>query len=147
MKSTLLDDNLAAVACEVIETTAFAFAEVSTPEQAPLPDWGVVRAKITFLGPANGAIYLAASEDAALNLAGNLLGLDCQEVSEDQARQGVHELLNIIAGQWLTRTYGVQAVFHLGIPAASDESPAAESTCVHLIVDDYPLCLQLCVDD
>ena len=109
MNQLVESSALAEVACHVLETTAFAFSQVCAAGESSLPDVGVLRAEIRFAGDADGFIRLEAAYEAATNIAGNLLGVDCDDISETQAIEAMCELLNIIAGQWLTRAFGVTA--------------------------------------
>ena len=145
--SQLLEQNsLAHLACQIIETTAFAFAQVSDAADATMPEIGVLCACISFKGPVQGELRLAARFEAAATIAGNLLGLDSEDIEDEQAMQGIHELLNIIAGQWLTHQYGVQAVFQLGIPQACEATIDDDQETADLLVDDFPVRLQLCLN-
>lgn len=113
---------LTEVLSSVLEEAAFFMIE---PEPVP-PDYDgdVFSATIDFEAVRGGQLRLTASRNLARNLAANMLGIDPSEAEADeQGRNALGEILNVLGGAFVTRHFGTKVPFQLGLPSVVDEIP------------------------
>jgi CheY-specific phosphatase CheX len=129
---------LLTAATSTFESLALLFAETPSggaPADVPLTH----AARVTFAGPRAGALEVAVSDDVAVALAANMLGLDPDAVRADAAlrRDAVGELANVVCGNVLPLVAGREAVFRLAAPApcAPDAVPAPGALVETLVVE------------
>lgn len=120
---------LTEVLSSVLEEAAFFMIE---PEAVPPTyDADVFSATIDFEAVRGGQLRLTASRNLARNLAANMLGIDPTDPEADeQGRNALGEILNVLGGAFITRHFGTKVPFQLGLPAVADEAPAdRRATC------------------
>ncbi|GLC25327.1 chemotaxis protein CheX [Roseisolibacter agri] len=145
---------LLTAATSTFESLALLFAE-SPPSGAQLDAPLTHAVRVAFTGPCAGALDVAVSDDVAVALAANMLGLDPDTVRhESQWRHdAVGELANVVCGNVLPLVAGREAVFHLAAPAvrAVADAPAAgdgpSALTATLGVDGGRAVLTLVLDD
>jgi CheY-specific phosphatase CheX len=94
------------------------FLTPTGPGEAPPPDAVVM--SVSFSGPAQGRVAVAATQNLIEALARNLLALDPDAVvAEMDCRDALAELVNVVAGNVLPQALG-DGEYHLGVPAVSD---------------------------
>jgi CheY-specific phosphatase CheX len=101
----------------IIEQAAYIFADpaqhvadIAAPRE--YNGWSV-----SYKGDPSGKLCFWAADNFQRQAAANMLGLsDEQELSDAQCDDAMRELLNMIAGNFLTRLYGLAPVFSLDIP-------------------------------
>lgn len=107
--------------------------------------------RVAFRGPWCGKLILRARGGLLESIASNMLGDDVQ--TEQQQRDALGEIANVVCGNVLPAIAGLNEEFHLDPPlradgraASSDETdvPAAE---VHVILDQGRADLLLVLDD
>lgn len=69
---------------------------------------------VTFQGPCSGRLVILTCSEMLPMLAANMLGED--EASEQQQRDALGEIANVICGNMLPGIAGAKAVFNLGAP-------------------------------
>jgi len=145
---------LLTAATSTFESLALLFAESpATGAQADAPLTHAVR--VTFAGPRAGLLDVAVSDDVAVALAANMLGLDPEVVRADAGvrHDAVGELANVVCGNVLPLVAGREAVFHLAAPAvralsdATDAPRGAAAITETLGVDGGRAVLTLVLDD
>jgi len=107
------DDLLARVAQETFETLAFMYSvhEQDAPSGPP------VTAEVNFRGPVHGRLVLTVSDTMLSALGSNMLGDDdMQAASDDQQRDALKEVLNVICGNLLPMLYNQYDVFDVQAP-------------------------------
>jgi CheY-specific phosphatase CheX len=122
-------EMLTEVLSSVLEEAAFFMIE---PEEVPAQlDGEVFSATIDFEAVRGGQLRLTASRALARNLAANMLGIDPNDPEADeQGRNALGEILNVLGGAFVTRHFGTKVPFQLGLPSVADEVPAGRhSTC------------------
>jgi CheY-specific phosphatase CheX len=107
---------------------------------------------VAFVGPCTGTLDVAVSDDVALALAANMLGLAPEAVGAEPAlrRDALGELANVVCGNVLPLIAGRGAVFHLAAPAARALPDAPDEAALYtetLGVDAGRALLTLRVDD
>lgn len=108
--------TLAEVLGKTLEDAAFVFAEAA--ESAPPFAEDVVEARLGYSGPAEGEIRLAAGVAFADTLAANLLGADPGDPEAvDRGKEAIGELLNMICGILVVRSFGSETECRLGVPS------------------------------
>jgi chemotaxis protein CheY-P-specific phosphatase CheC len=145
---------LGEVFSDVLENLAFMFAEVIEDEEVRQTPGAYLVAHMRFVGPIRGALRLAAPASMCAEIAANVLGLESQDAmvaagSEDALK----ELLNVTCGHVLTALAGEEPVFHLSVPDVwalpergwSELARSADT--VAFLVDDYPVLLQLSIEE
>jgi CheY-specific phosphatase CheX len=122
-------EMLGEVLSSVLEEAAFFMIE---PEAAPHDyDGEVFSATIDFEAVRGGQLRLTASRNLARNLAANMLGIDPNDAEADeQGRNALGEILNVLGGAFITRHFGTKVPFQLGLPTVTDElPPGRKPTC------------------
>ena len=124
-----------------LEKAAFVLVD---PVSEPSPWSGLlVEAQFPFDGPVKGRLALATSPSFAMELAGNLLGVDPESVAASKgAHDAVGELLNIFAGVLFEDCFGPECNCSMGLPqlrtmtATAQETERAEASCVVTLLDE-----------
>jgi len=144
MSEQLIKDILGETVAEVLEQTAFVFPEpADMTDGVALEDYEMITVKIVFSGDTAGFIMMLLPTEFCGELAANLLGEDVDEADAVEAGyDSAKEMLNIIAGQMLTRVYGDKAVFNLSAPTV--EKNEHQEVIRTLTGDNYSFCM---VDD
>lgn len=105
---------------EVLERQVFMFADPAGPEEFLERGGRYLLARMSFAGPMDGVLTLAATDALLPELTSNFLGLPPgDEVMEEGSRDALMELLNMTCGRMLTAIAGEHPVFDLSVPAAS----------------------------
>jgi chemotaxis protein CheY-P-specific phosphatase CheC len=107
------DDLLARVAQETFETLAFMYSvhEQDAPTGPP------VTAEVNFHGPVHGRLVLTVSDTMLEALGVNMLGCDDGQIpSDEQQRDALKEVLNVICGNLLPMLYNQYDVFDVQAP-------------------------------
>jgi chemotaxis protein CheY-P-specific phosphatase CheC len=101
------------------------FAEPVSREETPGLDSDGLSVNMEFSGPISGGLTLAASREAAAEIAANILGVDADDiVAQRGGEDALKELLNVICGRLLTALAGEGPIFNLSVPQASPLQPA-----------------------
>lgn len=120
------EQTIADVMKEVLETMAFAL--VLPQEEEAVDESGVVSARVAFQGPFSGSILLTMPGSIVPELAANMLGTDeTVAPSEQQQRDAVGELANVMCGNLVQVVAGPEPVFRLHAPVVATASDAAEA--------------------
>ena len=136
--------------CETCEQLAFMFAEAADDGDLPEPPDEAVQVSMSFMGPQDGRLVLAADRAMCPELAANMLGLDPDDPkAEMRGIDALKELLNVVCGNVLTRMAGDKPVFDLSIPEVHEIDKErwtalseTEGT-LPLLVDGFPAMLNM----
>jgi CheY-specific phosphatase CheX len=96
-------ETLGSVSSEVMETMFFSEALATECEHTWAAD--AVSARVAFSGSHYGEMLLCVSPEVVSSLASGFLGQDLDETSEEQRRQVILELANILCGAVLSRLW------------------------------------------
>lgn len=101
---------------QVFGDLAFMIADGETAGPASEPrTW--LAGSIEYYGGSRGRIACWCTQELAVGLAANLLGLDPADAAAGEAASdAVREFLNVLCGHLVTQWYGTEAVFNLSIP-------------------------------
>ncbi len=119
---TLIDESVA----EVLESMCFTSSEPTdaSPEQEGA-DW--IHRRLEFNGPEKGSFGVRASLPTARMIACNLLALEPEELTDQQAGETMGEIANMVCGAVLCR-FETKLAFNLSQPkpdvAVSSENPS-----------------------
>lgn len=124
MPDTMTGEALAAAVRDVLETMFFACVYGETQGGGT----GGIEARVPFGGERPGEFRLAVSPLAAREIAASFLGIDDQsQIAEEQVRDVVCEIANMVCGSALSRLVPDLAVElqppRMAEPAADDASP------------------------
>jgi CheY-specific phosphatase CheX len=102
----------------VLETMFFQV--VQFVEDVGIEEWfegeqKLIGAALDFEGPFSGSFFFFVSADKASKITADFLGLEMEEVDENQREDTVKEALNMIGGNMLSRSEEMDG-FRLGIP-------------------------------
>ena len=145
-------ETLATVLCDVLEASAFSFADPCEKDELPEARGEILQAEITFRDDVQeGTIRLAAPAELAVTFSAEMLALDPEEVTDALSADALKELLNVICGQLLTSVWGEEPLFQLTVPRISSIDEEAwhkfceRTEALTLVVDDIPLACELCL--
>lgn len=115
--------------------------ERGTPGNIPAEH--LARCSLLISEPVQGEIHLAVPSELLQKITGNVFGIDDEEVTTSQAYDILKELLNTIAGLFMTSLLPRDQEYKIGLPnIAAGDLPEADEDMVawHLInSDDDPL--------
>lgn len=104
---------------DVLETMFFQMVQImdigSTLKEWMAQEQSLLGVTLTFDGPLAGSFCLIIPADAANNITANFLGLDADELDENQQKDTVKEALNMIGGNMLS-ALDQKGAFKLGLP-------------------------------
>ncbi len=137
-----LDETLACVAEEIFGSLTFVLPAFEEEVSAPPETEDKTGASISFTGSFEGTLAVSVSNELLPAIAGNMLGLDFDELPSQGVQQDAFkELLNVICGNLLPALAGEQAVFDVGVaglladgavPATVAGRPPLSSARLHL---------------
>ena len=137
------------VLCNVFETLAFMFGDVSDDETELTGEVAAV-ACMQFSGDATGSLEIAVPVPMCAVIACNVLGVDPGDsLVKEQELDALKEVLNIICGNLLVEIVGDEAIVDLTVPETSQIDRAGwltmqdDPVCEAFVVDDYPVLLRL----
>ena len=85
----------------------------------------LVGATLSFHGPSKGSFYLLLPATMVAGITANFLGIEEEEINEEQKKDVVKEALNMIVGNTLS-LFDKEGAFTLGIPELIEENELAE---------------------
>lgn len=142
------------VFASVIERMAFMFGESVDKDDLPAAQCAYVQASMSFHGPLRGSLLVAVPQDACLQIAANVLGMEPDDPFVAQrAMDSIKEILNVTCGHILTSLAGEGPVFDLSVPEVLDLEEPARAALLEdprtqaFVVDDCPVLLRLTVDE
>ncbi len=107
--------TLTTVLSDVLANLAFMFTDDGEFEAPVGERW--LETSIGYDGPVSGTLQLNCTEPFAVQMAGNLLGMDSDgELTEQESMDAIKEFMNVLCGQYVTAAYGTEDVFNLTIP-------------------------------
>lgn len=122
-----LENAVCLAVVRVLETAAFMTVWPCQESDGELahPD---VAATMTFCGPRTGRLTLYVASEVLPLLTQNMLGeLEPDDSPEEQRRDAVKEMLNMICGNLLTEWQGAEPVFNLSPPEIVNARSVATS--------------------
>ena len=124
MKTQTLDQTVYHVAAETVESLAMMF--LVTADEAPACAGSTaVGVTVSFTGPFDGAVEIAADRAVLIELASNMLGLEAP-ADEACGIDALKELANVICGNLLPAIAGCEPVFHIAAPTLKTDAPCAD---------------------
>jgi CheY-specific phosphatase CheX len=140
------------VVTEVLEQLAFVFADCAEHDELPSDQSSAVAVSMGIRGAGVGRLVVASGVTVCQELAGNLLGSDPEEATNEQSRFALMELVNVLCGQLLTELSGTEPVFDLDPPESIDDAAetwrvlTADPSAVGFLADDCPMLVRLELD-
>lgn len=138
-------ENINSTLGESLQEIAFLFSETlydDIPELESFDGYGVT---LSYSGDTSGEFQLIVSEGLLFLLAENLLGVEADDPeAKSTGLKALQETLNIFMGNYLTREYGVQKVFDLGIPKCIESeqwNSQDKENQVWMLVEDEHVCV------
>ena len=128
----LNEERICQLVSTALERIAFVFAEqLELSDESPSDR----HAEIHFSSPeTSGHLVLSATTGFLEEVAANLLGVEVEEVTEEEGVQALTELANIIGGEVVLALGASSIPFELGLPREIDAAPPASeearSACV-----------------
>jgi len=111
-----LKEVLLGGAREVFETMVFMALEESGPEDADLSNVTLL-GSITFKGDMEGCLGVCCDEACARTIAANMLGMDGDEVSEEDVSDAIGEIANMVMGTVKSRIQDEVGTIEVSIPS------------------------------
>ena len=104
---------------DVLETMFFQPVQISCKD-CTLQEWfsdkqSLLGAILTFSGPFAGSIYIVIPVNLVKEITANFLGIEKEEVNENQKKDTIKEALNIIGGHMFS-LFDKEGAISLGIP-------------------------------
>lgn len=135
---------LADVVAETLEQFAFLFGEPAGEGEAFAAPGAYLEAGIGFEGGGErGYLTIAAPLDMCREMAGNVLGMDAEEVPDDAVEDAIKELANVLVGSLSARRLGVRVSCTLDPPVAREvaaervEEMAATEGALRFRIDEH----------
>ncbi len=143
MEHTPLYQAMLAAVCQTLENMAFTEAMEHYNPEYNIPAADLVWSSILIQDPAQGEIRLAMPVEVLKKLTGAIFGLPEEEITPSQMDDILHELLNTIAGLFMTELLEADQTFKLGLPEHGEGPvPEAEENAVVwklMTADEDPL--------
>lgn len=118
--SDISEEVLSEVTIQVFEEAAFVFLE----KAETIDPWEgeMIEVVLDFQGPdKEGSLVLCASNEFAIELAANMLGMDNDDERVlDKGRAAIGEILNMICGILVERFFGSDVICKLGLPVTKE---------------------------
>ncbi len=112
ISSTTLEEILS----DVLQEQAFMFAEHGDDQEVDSPSAPFMHARIQFNGPCSGRLGLVFTQNLCSELIINMLGMDSDDLEEEDIADAFKELLNVVCGKFLIAAFGPMLKFDLSIP-------------------------------
>lgn len=141
--------TLADVFSQILEQTAFMFAEAAEKGTLPKAGGPCHEAMMSFYGAMEGDLIVAATQATGKAVAANSMGMEIEGISDQAGEDALKELLNVTCGNLLTALAGEEPVFDLLPPVVcsidADEwaALAEHGDTVCFTVDGEPLLVHL----
>lgn len=136
---------LSEVFSDVLMKYAFMFGETCQKDDLPENGDGYLHAYVSFYGYKSGVLGVITQKSLCFEMAANVLGIDPEEEnSNDEAEDTLEELINIVCGQFLTATFGVDPIFNLFPPSVDelDEDDwrkyVSDNNTIGFVIEDTP---------
>ena len=135
---------LAGAICEVLSKYAMMFGEFGD-KKTVFNEKKYFQSHMVYRGMRSSGICINADKEFCRNLASNVLGIENDDIKDENAKDALNELLNVTCGQYLTRKFGETPVFDLAMPAFSEidsqqfTKNMQKSDSIHIKVDDLDL--------
>jgi CheY-specific phosphatase CheX len=111
---------------DVLENMFFLPVQQSNQHMS-LSDWfrkeeKLVGSELRFSGPSNGRFFLMIPLEEAQEASATFLGIEKDDVTQDQREDTIKEMLNMIGGRTLSG-FDKEGVFHLELPEYVGDDP------------------------
>lgn len=103
------------VVSDSLEKLAFLFSYPDSGRDLVLFD-DAMTAEASFEGVFSGRLAVAITLPVLTELTSNMLGIDMEDVGEEQCQDALKETVNIICGNWLPVKAGAETVFNISAP-------------------------------
>lgn len=151
MKDQKIADKLSTVLIQVLEQTAFLFADrIDDLDDVALHTIDFISVSLDYSGARSGGAVLILPVSLCDEICTNMLGTsDTTSLSEDSRIDAAKELANIVVGQMLTEVFGTAEVFSqtppMVKPITMEELLALIQSGLYAlsVVDDSPVILIL----
>lgn len=130
--------------CTTLENMAFVEVTEQSDELGTQVPEDAVWVSILIHDPLQGEVRLAMSETLLTDMTANMFGLEPDEVMGEQKQDIIAEILNTLAGLFMTNLLPDDQTYQLGLPEHGDGPlPEVEEGSViwHLQVEEQPLLL------
>lgn len=111
--------TLEGILSDVLQEQAFMFAEHGDDTEVETPAPPFMHARIQFDGPCSGRLGLVFTENLCSELITNILGMDSDDLEEEDVADALKELLNVVCGKFLIAAFGPMLKFDLSIPTVA----------------------------
>jgi len=139
----LLHAKVTEVMEETLENMAFISLEECSEEEVEelaQPQLGV---NLLVTEPALFEMHLNASTELLYQLAENMYAMDREELDEQLINDLLAEILNTVAGLFMTAILPADTKFTLGLPELSNEIEAVSELKFNYIAEDCPLTVEI----
>lgn len=141
--TTFLHQKITIVLEETLENMAFVSIEECTPEEAATLKQKMLGANLLITEPELLEMRLDVSEELLYQIAETMYTMDRDELSDQLVNDLLAEILNTLAGRFMTEILPPESNFSLSIPElASDEESTSEFK-FNYISEDFPLSVEI----
>ncbi|SHJ06778.1 Chemotaxis phosphatase CheX [Malonomonas rubra DSM 5091] len=110
---------------QTFENMAFTEVIEHFDQDYQIPEDQLAWTSLVVKDPVPGEIFMAVNKDALKELAGSMFLLDEDEITADKMSDILHELLNTVAGLFMTKLLAENQAFQIGLPVTG-EGPLPE---------------------
>lgn len=139
----LLQDKITAVMEETLENMAFISIEECSAEEAAELDQPQLGVNLLITEPVLFEMHLNTSKELLYQLAENMYAMDREELDEQLINDLLAEILNTVAGLFMSAVLPPETKFALGLPELSDEIEGGSELTFNYIAEDCPITIEI----
>lgn len=138
-----LQEKITLVLEEALENMAFISVEESSAEEVAELSQQFRGVNLLINEPTLFEMHLNIANELLLQLAENIYAMEPDELSEQLTNDLLAEILNTVAGLFMTAVLPPDTSFTLGLPELSDNSEDDTDLKFYYIAEDYPLTIAI----
>ncbi len=138
---------------DVLMKYAFMFGEECQKDELPENGDSYLHAQVSFYGHKSGVLGVITQKNLCFEMAANVLGIETEdENSNDEAKDTLEELINIVCGQFLTSAFGVEPIFNLFPPLVKELSEddwwkyVSDDNTIGFVIEDAPAIIYMQIE-
>jgi hypothetical protein len=141
--STFLQNKITEVLEECLENMAFISLEPSSKDEVEEIGAQLLGVNLLITEPALFEMQLNASQELLYQIAENMYTMDRDDLSDDLINDLLAEILNTLAGRFMTEALPPETHYVLGLPELSTETATHSELTFYYLAEDCPLTVEI----